>query len=132
MLINFHAILSIGHDFGFLNSEFGIRVSLDSNEIVTKSFVPEKLVKLDCELIFTSTKNNIKSMKIHRVPLRLDFCRFENSVLQKPFGYIILNISGAQYLPKGGNLIIKEEFHKVCGLGKEARGFNPQVLLGFR
>lgn len=72
-------------------------------------------------------------MKNYKVPIRLDFYKVLDGQKQtKSFGYVIVTLKSAQYLPKGECVAIKEETYKVCGLGKEAKGSYPQVVLSLR
>lgn len=93
---------------------------------------PDAIVKLDTDMVWESTKANVKKMRNNNVPIKINFYKYLGENRKEKFGYVILNLRSAQYIPKNKTVQTLEDHVKILGLGKEAKGTCPLLLKSLR
>lgn len=106
--------------------------TLLENQMETDVHEPDTSIRFNADLVWETNKANIKKMRNNNVPIKINLLKHFNGNQREKFGYVVLNLRTAQYVPRGKVVKITEESIKVLGLGKEAKGYSPHLLLSFR
>lgn len=93
---------------------------------------PESNIRLDTDFVWESTKANVKKMRNNNVPIKINFFKYLGENRKEKFGYVILNLRSAQYIPKNKTVETLEDHVKILGLGKEAKGTSPLLFKSLR
>lgn len=106
--------------------------TLLENQMETDIHEPDAIVRFNVDLVWETNKTNIKRMRNNNIPIKINLFKCVNENHREKFGYVVLNLRTAQYVPKGKVVKITEENIKVLGLAKEAKGYTPHLLLSLR
>lgn len=115
-----------------MSAPFFAVATLFENPMETDVYEPDSTIRLNTDLVWETTKANIKKMRNNNLPIKITFYKFLGENHKEKFGYVVLHLKSAQYVPRNKQVKITEDYVKILGLGKEAKGCTPLLLKSLR
>lgn len=120
-------------DLGFINTPVVIVATVVDNKMETDVLdVIDGNIRFNVDLVWETNKTNIKKMRNSNVSIKINLFKYFNENRREKFGYVVMSLRTAQYAPRGKTVKINDTSIKILGLGKEAKGFSPHLLLSLR